>query len=43
MTERLPKAWRWLNVPMETESEVCEENWAGKRQWVRQNGKWQPK
>lgn len=43
MTERLPKAWRWINVPITTESEVCEENWAGKVQWTKQNGMWKPK
>lgn len=43
MIVRLPKAWSWINVPMETESEICEENWAGKVVWVENNGIWGPK
>ena len=44
MTERLPKTWQWINVPIETESEICETPWAGKLQWVTDgNGKWGPK
>ena len=44
MTERLPRTWKWLNVPMETESEVCVKNWAEKVVYVRhENGKWGPK
>lgn len=42
MTDRLPKAWKWINVPLETESEVSPagRNWADKRQWVETGGVW---
>lgn len=36
-TEELPKAWKWINVPMSAEVEVADrdESWAAKREWVR--------
>lgn len=40
--ERLPKAWTWLEVPLEIEAEVAEESWADKKTWIEQGGKWVP-
>lgn len=42
MTVRLPETWKWINVPLETESEVAPagRNWAEKRQWVENGGVW---
>jgi DNA polymerase I-like protein with 3'-5' exonuclease and polymerase domains len=41
-TRELPKAWKWINVPMEAEVEVSGRNdsWATKKEWVRRNGEW---
>lgn len=45
VTVGLPKAWKWIIVPMEVEAEVTpfEGNWHRKKQWVEKNGFWQPK
>lgn len=40
----LPKAWKWINVPMNAEAEVCPpgESWFTKKGWVRKEGVWGP-
>ena len=45
MTRELPKAWKWLCVPLEIEVEVSPsgETWFDKVQWLKQGGVWQPK
>lgn len=44
MTRRLPNAWRWLNVPIETESEVTPAggSWHDKAVWTDRGGVWAP-
>jgi DNA polymerase-1 len=44
--ERLPKAWDWINVPIETEVDVVPagKSWYDKEQWVRNaKGVWEAK
>ena len=45
MTRDLPRAWKWLIVPLETESEVTpiDGSWYTKSQWVDADGTWGPK
>jgi DNA polymerase-1 len=45
MTEELPRAWTWINVPLEAEMEVCpvDGSWYEKREWTVQGGDWKPK
>lgn len=45
MTEDLPRAWEWLIVPIETETEVAPINrsWFEKSEWVSKDGKWSKK
>ena len=44
ITRQLPKAWDWIIVPIEAESEVCSGGtWADKKQWTKQNGTWAEK
>lgn len=40
LTVDLPKAWEWIIVPLDAEAEVAEDNWYGKREWVKSNGIW---
>jgi DNA polymerase-1 len=44
MTVRLPKAWPWLIVPLETEVDVVPDNgsWNEKQPWSDKTGKWAP-
>lgn len=41
-TRRLPKAWPWINVPLEVEMEVCpvDEPWFTKKQWIKNDEQW---
>lgn len=41
-TVQLPKAWRWICVPMEAESEVVEpgKSWADKKVWATDGAEW---
>lgn len=41
LTKDLPKAWEWIIVPLETESELSETNWLEKKLWTEKNGVWQ--
>lgn len=45
MTRKLLKAWDWIIIPMETETEVTplEGCWHDKAVWVEKAGIWQPK
>lgn len=45
MTRDLPRAWTWICVGMETESEVTpiDGSWYQKSQWVDNDGTWGPK
>lgn len=44
MTERLPRTWRWITVPLETEAEVSPTNWFAKKVWDRkEDGTWASK
>jgi DNA polymerase I-like protein with 3'-5' exonuclease and polymerase domains len=40
MTVALPRAWKWINCPIETESEVSPrgESWHAKKVWTQQKG-----
>lgn len=44
MTRRLVEAWRWITIPMETESEVTphEGSWHQKEVWADKGGVWGP-
>lgn len=37
----LPKAWKWIIVPLAIEAEVAEDNWYEKKPWVEKGGVWQ--
>ncbi len=45
ITVELPEAWKWIVCPLEVEAEVTlvKGNWHQKVNWVKTNGKWQPK
>jgi DNA polymerase-1 len=45
ITEKLPKAWRWIIVPIDVEAEVCPPggSWYDKTQWIVTNGVWDQK
>jgi DNA polymerase I-like protein with 3'-5' exonuclease and polymerase domains len=45
MTVDLPKAWTWINVPLDTEAEVCPlgGSWHTKAVWEKVGGVWCPK
>jgi DNA polymerase I-like protein with 3'-5' exonuclease and polymerase domains len=45
MTVRLPKAWKWIIVPLEIEVDVVPVgmSWSDKELWVKNGGKWLPK
>lgn len=45
ITAELPKAFRWITVPMEAECEVCDvgASWHFKRVWEKKEGTWGPK
>lgn len=45
MTKELPKAWRWINVPLDVEAEVAPEgfSWYDKVEYVRSDAGWSPK
>jgi intein/homing endonuclease len=45
MTVDLPKAWTWINVPLDTEAEVCPlgGSWHTKAVWEKAGGVWCPK
>lgn len=45
MVERIPKMWRWINVPMDIEVEVADESWYNKKQWLfdKETSLWAPK
>ena len=45
MTVDLPKAWTWINVPLDTEAEVCPlgGSWHTKEVWEKVGGIWCPK
>jgi DNA polymerase-1 len=44
MTEDLPRAWKWVNAPLEVEVEVPPrgESWHKKEKWICKNGYWSP-
>jgi DNA polymerase I len=44
MSERLPKHWSWINVPIDTEVDVTPVggSWLDKAEWVRRDGRWRP-
>lgn len=41
----LPKAWKWITIPLKIEAEVTpvNGNWYQKAEWTLQNGLWAPK
>lgn len=43
MTERLPEAWKWIIVPLETETDIVPEgqSWNEKASWVKKGELWQ--
>ncbi len=45
MTVDLLKAWKWISIPMESETEVSPPgaSWHEKKVWVATNGVWEPK
>lgn len=42
MVDKLTKAWTWINIPIETETEVCDigKSWNEKAVWVSRDGIW---
>lgn len=45
MAVELPKKWKWITVPLVTESEVTEidASWYTKKVWIKNNNSWMPK
>lgn len=45
MTKDLPAAWKWIDVPIAIESEVCElgKSWYTKKEWTKRGKIWEPK
>lgn len=41
-TVKLPKAWKWITVPMDVEAEVADvgDPWLKVREWTKTDGKW---
>ena len=41
MTKQVKSHYDWVITPLDIEVEVAEENWFGKKQWVKKSGLWQ--